>query len=91
MNITMIGSSYVGLVSGACLADFGHRVVCVDKDRAKIDALRQGEIPIFEPGLDQIVADNAKSGRLSFTSRSRAGRRRGGCRLSRCRHTVAAR
>ena len=67
MNITMIGSSYVGLVSGACLADFGHRVVCVDKDRAKIDALRQGEIPIFEPGLDQIVADNARSGRLSFT------------------------
>jgi UDPglucose 6-dehydrogenase len=68
MNIAMIGSSYVGLVSGACLADFGHRVTCVDKDGAKIDALKQGRIPIFEPGLDQIVADNVKAGRLSFTT-----------------------
>lgn len=68
MNITMIGSSYVGLVSGACLADFGHKVICVDKDAAKIQALRRGEIPIFEPGLDQIVADNVKAGRLSFTT-----------------------
>jgi UDPglucose 6-dehydrogenase len=68
MNIAMIGSSYVGLVSGACLADFGHKVTCVDRDKAKIDALRQGEIPIFEPGLDQIVADNVKAGRLSFTT-----------------------
>jgi len=67
MNIAMIGSSYVGLVSGACLADFGHKVVCVDKDAAKIDALRQGSIPIYEPGLDQVVADNVKAGRLSFT------------------------
>jgi UDPglucose 6-dehydrogenase len=68
MNITMIGSSYVGLVSGACLADFGHRVTCVDKDETKIAALRDGEIPIFEPGLDQIVADNVRAGRLSFTT-----------------------
>lgn len=67
MNIAMIGSSYVGLVSGACLADFGHKVVCVDKDAAKIDALRQGRIPIYEPGLDQVVADNVRAGRLSFT------------------------
>lgn len=67
MNIAMIGSSYVGLVSGACLADFGHKVVCVDKDATKIDALREGRIPIYEPGLDQIVADNVKAGRLSFT------------------------
>jgi UDPglucose 6-dehydrogenase len=68
MNIAMIGSSYVGLVSGACLADFGHRVTCVDKDEAKISALRQGEIPIFEPGLERIVADNVKAERLSFTT-----------------------
>lgn len=67
MNIAMIGSSYVGLVSGACLADFGHKVTCVDKDAAKIDALRSGQIPIYEPGLDQVVADNVKAGRLSFT------------------------
>ncbi|MGE3874322.1 MAG: UDP-glucose/GDP-mannose dehydrogenase family protein [Parvibaculaceae bacterium] len=68
MNIAMIGSSYVGLVSGACLADFGHRVICVDKDEGKIAALRRGEIPIYEPGLDQVVTDNVKAGRLSFTT-----------------------
>jgi UDPglucose 6-dehydrogenase len=73
MNIAMIGSSYVGLVSGACLADFGHRVVCVDKDQAKIEALRQGRIPIYEPGLDQVVADNVKAGRLSFTGDLKEG------------------
>jgi UDPglucose 6-dehydrogenase len=73
MNIAMIGSSYVGLVSGACLADFGHRVSCVDKDGAKIDALKQGRIPIFEPGLDQVVADNVKAGRLSFTTDLKEG------------------
>ncbi len=73
MNIAMIGSSYVGLVSGACLADFGHRVTCVDKDEAKIDALRQGRIPIFEPGLDQVVADNVSRGRLSFTANLKDG------------------
>ena len=68
MRITMIGSGYVGLVSGACLADFGHDVVCVDKAAEKIDALKRGEIPIFEPGLDALVASNAKAGRLSFTT-----------------------
>lgn len=68
MRITMIGSGYVGLVSGACFADFGHDVVCVDKDIAKIEALRNGEIPIFEPGLDQLVASNVRAGRLSFTT-----------------------
>src|SRR5947207_5678789 len=73
MNIAMIGSSYVGLVSGACLADFGHRVICVDKDDMKIDALKQGRIPIFEPGLDQVVADNVKAGRLSFTTDLKEG------------------
>lgn len=73
MNITMIGSSYVGLVSGACLADFGHRVTCVDKDKAKIDALLQGRIPIYEPGLEEVVADNVKAGRLHFTTDLKQG------------------
>ena len=67
MRITMIGTGYVGLVSGACFADFGHEVVCVDKDKSKIDKLESGEIPIFEPGLDALVAENVKSGRLSFS------------------------
>ncbi len=68
MRIAMIGTGYVGLVSGACLADFGHHVTCVDNDAAKIEALRGGAIPIFEPGLDVLVASNAKAGRLSFTT-----------------------
>ncbi len=68
MRITMIGSGYVGLVSGACLADFGHDVVCVDKDEGKIAALRNGQIPIFEPGLEDLVESNVKTGRLSFTT-----------------------
>jgi UDPglucose 6-dehydrogenase len=64
----MIGSGYVGLVSGACFADFGHEVVCVDKDNSKIDALRKGIMPIFEPGLADLVATNVKAGRLSFAT-----------------------
>jgi UDPglucose 6-dehydrogenase len=68
MKIAMIGSGYVGLVSGACLADFGHEVVCVDKDQAKIDGLKAGKLPIYEPGLDALVATNVKAGRLSFTT-----------------------
>ena len=68
MKITMIGSGYVGLVSGACFADFGHDVVCVDKDKSKIDALLAGRMPIFEPGLDHLVASNVAAGRLSFTT-----------------------
>jgi UDPglucose 6-dehydrogenase len=68
MRLAVIGSGYVGLVSGACFADFGHDVVCIDKDEGKIAALKRGEIPIFEPGLDAIVAANAKQGRLSFTT-----------------------
>jgi UDPglucose 6-dehydrogenase len=68
MKITMIGSGYVGLVSGACFADFGHDVICVDKDSAKIEALLAGHIPIFEPGLDSLVAKNVAAGRLSFTT-----------------------
>src|SRR6202030_745861 len=66
MRIAMIGTGYVGLVSGACFADFGNQVTCVDKDGDKIASLRRGEIPIFEPGLDALVASNAKAGRLAF-------------------------
>ncbi|MFV0622726.1 UDP-glucose dehydrogenase family protein [Sphingomonas sp. ac-8] len=68
MRIVMIGSGYVGLVSGACFADFGHDVVCVDKDESKIAKLRAGGIPIYEPGLDELVARNVAAGRLSFTT-----------------------
>lgn len=67
MRIVMIGTGYVGLVSGACFSDFGHMVTCVDKDQAKIDALLDGEIPIYEPGLDELVVNNVAAGRLSFS------------------------
>ena len=68
MRVAMIGTGYVGLVSGACFADFGHDVVCVDKDKAKIAALMRGEMPIYEPGLNDMVAANARAGRLKFTT-----------------------
>ncbi|NYD91595.1 UDP-glucose dehydrogenase family protein [Sphingomonas melonis] len=68
MRITMIGSGYVGLVSGACFADFGHDVICVDKDEGKIAALRAGRMPIYEPGLESLVATNVAAGRLTFTT-----------------------
>jgi UDPglucose 6-dehydrogenase len=68
MQIAMIGTGYVGLVSGACFSDFGHDVICVDKDAAKIDALHRGIMPIFEPGLDELVERNVRGGRLSFTT-----------------------
>jgi UDPglucose 6-dehydrogenase len=66
MRIAMIGTGYVGLVSGACLSEFGHEVVCIDKDAKKVETLRAGGIPIYEPGLDEVVAANVKAGRLSF-------------------------
>ena len=71
MRVAMIGTGYVGLVSGACFADFGHVVTCIDKDAGKIARLRRGEIPIFEPGLEQLVASNVREERLSFTTDSR--------------------
>jgi UDPglucose 6-dehydrogenase len=73
MRIAMIGTGYVGLVSGACFSDFGHDVVCVDKDEGKIEALHRGVMPIFEPGLDQLVERNVRDGRLSFTTDLAAG------------------
>lgn len=68
MKVAMIGSGYVGLVSGACFSEFGHEVICVDVDQRKIDMLERGEIPIFEPGLDALVAKNVAAKRLSFTT-----------------------
>lgn len=68
MRVSMIGTGYVGLVSGACFADFGHTVCCIDKDAGKIERLRAGVMPIYEPGLDQLVAKNVREGRLSFAT-----------------------
>src|SRR5258707_6799490 len=68
MQVAVIGTGYVGLVSGACFSEFGVSVTCVDKDADKIARLQRGEVPIFEPGLDQLVAANKAAGRLSFTT-----------------------
>jgi UDPglucose 6-dehydrogenase len=69
MRVAMIGTGYVGLVSGACFADFGHDVTCVDKDESKIAALERGDMPIYEPGLNDLVAVNSREGRLKFTAK----------------------
>src|ERR1017187_895178 len=76
MRIAMVGTGYVGLVSGACFADFGHEVVCIDKDADKIEALRRGRVPIFEPGLSEIIANNVRAGRMSFTTDLAEGARK---------------
>ena len=68
MRVTIIGAGYVGLVSGVCFADFGHDVVCVDNDATKVEALRAGKVPIFEPDLDRLIASNMRDKRLSFTT-----------------------
>src|SRR5271154_5733851 len=68
MRVIMIGAGYVGLVSGACFADFGHEVTCIDKDASKVAALNRGEIPIFEPGLADLVEANMRQGRLEFAA-----------------------
>ncbi|MDZ7841044.1 MAG: UDP-glucose/GDP-mannose dehydrogenase family protein [Gammaproteobacteria bacterium] len=73
MNITIVGTGYVGLVTGTCLAEVGNHVVCVDSDQAKIDGLNNGEIPIHEPGLDEMVGENVEADRLSFTTDIREG------------------
>ena len=68
MKIAMIGTGYVGLVSGVCFSDFGHEVVCVDKNPQKIEMLKAGQVPIYEPGLDTLLEKNVQAGRLSFTT-----------------------
>src|SRR4051812_16997009 len=68
MKIAVIGSGYVGLVSGACLSEFGHQVVCIDMDAGKIERLKAGQIPIYEPGLDDLVARSAAAKRLTFST-----------------------
>jgi len=91
MRIVMIGAGYVGLVSGACLSEFGHEVVCVDNDPARIEALKDGIIPIYEPGLDEVVIANMRAGRLSFTADlSHAARKAEPCSLRWARRPGAA-
>jgi UDPglucose 6-dehydrogenase len=87
MKITVIGTGYVGLVTGACLSDVGIQVTCVDIDKNKIDDLKNGIMPIYEPGLEEIVKRNFKKGRLNFTTNlgdAIQGRRRWICRLKVC-------
>ena len=73
MKLTIIGTGYVGLVTGTCFAEIGHEVICVDRDEAKVKLLQSGGMPIFEPGLEELVKKNVAAGRLSFTSLTSEG------------------
>ena len=88
MKIAMIGTGYVGLVTGTCLADSGNDVTCVDIDQAKIERLEQGQIPIYEPGLSELVVRNAAAGRLQFTTETGRGGDAGQAGLHRRRHAA---
>lgn len=77
MNITVFGSGYVGLVTGACLADVGHSVMCIDIDSARIESLNKGVVPIYEPGLEELILNNVASGRLRFSTDAARGVRDG--------------
>ena len=73
MKIAIVGSGYVGLVTGACFAQVGHQVICVDNDERKVEMLRSGEVPIYEPGLEQLVQRNVSANRLAFTDSIQVG------------------
>src|SRR5262245_22888385 len=73
MKIAIVGSGYVGLVTGACFAQVGHQVICIDNDKQKIEMLRSGEVPIYEPGLEQLVQRNVAANRLAFTDSIQTG------------------
>src|ERR1700677_1532785 len=73
MNLTMIGTGYVGLVTGTCFAEAGHHVICVDKDASKVKMLQAGGMPIYEPGLEELVKKNVQAGRLRFTPSPQEG------------------
>ena len=73
MNLSVIGTGYVGFVTGTCFAEAGHNVICVDKDAGKVKLLQAGGMPIYEPGLEELVAKNVAAGRLRFTTSTRKG------------------
>ena len=89
MKLSIIGTGYVGLVTGTCFAEVGHQVICVDNDAAKVKTLQAGGIPIYEPGLEELVKKNVAAGRLRFTADTAEGVNQFGCRLH-CRAHAAA-